>query len=116
MPVADGAPLVAALLGLPGAARLDPDALKRRTTDVVVGYVLAHAERQPVLAVVEDLHWADPSTLELVEELLGAIPDGRVLFITTFRPTLRPPWKPLTHASHLSLGPCSRAEAQELVA
>ncbi len=116
VPVADAAPVVAALLGVPGAAQVDPDALKRRTTDVVVGYVLAHAERQPVLAVVEDLHWADPSTLEVVEELLGAIPDGRVLFVATFRPTLRPPWEPLGHASHLPLGPCTPVEAQELVA
>ena len=116
VPVDESAPVVAALLGLPGAAGLDPDALKRRTTDVVVSYVLAHAERRPVLVVVEDLHWADPSTLELVEELLAAIPEGRVLLVATFRSSLRPPWEPQSHVSHLSLGPCTPGEAQELVA
>lgn len=115
VPVADAAPVMAALLSHPGAAHLEPEALKRRTADVVVSYVLAHADRRPVAAVVEDVHWADPSTLELVEDLLGAIAEARVLLIVTFRPSLRPPWELQSHVSHLSLSPCTRGEAQELI-
>jgi predicted ATPase/DNA-binding SARP family transcriptional activator len=114
IPVSDAAPVVSAVLGMPSFA-LDPEALKRRTTDVVVSYVLAHADRRPVLAVFEDLHWADPSTLELVEELLEAIEGARVLLVATFRPTLRLPWEPSSHASHLSLGPCTAAETERIV-
>ena len=116
VPVADALPVVAALLGLPGAARLQPEALKRRTADVVVSYVLAHAERRPVMVVVEDVHWADPSTLELVGGLLDAIADARALLIVTFRPTLQPPWELQSHVSHLSLVPCTHSEAMELIA
>ncbi|HEY6692194.1 MAG TPA: BTAD domain-containing putative transcriptional regulator [Solirubrobacteraceae bacterium] len=116
VPEPEAAPVVAALVGLPGAARLEPEALKRRTADVVVSYVLAHAARRPVVAAVEDLHWADPSTLELIEELLEAIPEARVLLVATFRPGLRLPWEPHSHVSHLSLSPCTPAEAEQLVA
>ncbi|HET8757996.1 MAG TPA: AAA family ATPase [Solirubrobacteraceae bacterium] len=114
VPVAEAGPVVAALLA-PGAAELGPETLKRRTADVVVSYVLAHAERRPVVAVVEDLHWADPSTLDLVEELLDAVQDARVLLIATYRPSLRLPWEPRSHVSHLGLSPFTPAEAEELV-
>jgi predicted ATPase/DNA-binding SARP family transcriptional activator len=116
VPVPEAAPVTASLLGLPGAARLDPQLLKRRTTDVVASYVLAHADRRPLLLVVEDAQWADPSTLELVEEVLDAIADARVLMIVTCRPSLRLPWEARAHVTHLSLSPCTPAEAAELVA
>jgi predicted ATPase/DNA-binding SARP family transcriptional activator len=112
----DAAPVIAALLNLPDAARLEPEVLRRRTADVVIGYVLAHADRRPVVAVVEDVHWADPSTLGLVEDLLGAIAEARVLLIVTFRPSLRTPWGLQSHVSHLSLSRCTPSEAQELIA
>jgi predicted ATPase len=115
VPVSDTAPVVAALLGMSSTATPDPEALKRRTTDVFVSYVLAHADRRPVLAVFEDLHWADPSSLELVEELLEAIAEARVLLVATFRPSLRLPWEPRSHATHLSLGPCTIGEAERMI-
>jgi class 3 adenylate cyclase len=115
VPVGDAAPVVATLLGMPSTAALDPEALKRRTTDVVVSYVLAHADRRPVLAVFEDLHWADPSSLDLVEELLEAIAEARVLLVATYRPSFRLPWEPRSHVSHLSLGPCTAGEAERMI-
>jgi predicted ATPase/DNA-binding SARP family transcriptional activator len=116
IPPDHAAPAIAALLGEAGAEELDPQELKRRTTDVVASYVLGHAAREPVLTVVEDAHWADPSTLELVDELLDAIPDARVLLIITQRPTPQALWEPRSHFAHLSLSPCTPAEAAELVA
>jgi predicted ATPase/DNA-binding SARP family transcriptional activator len=116
IPVAHAAPVVAAILGVAGPVEVDPEALKRRTTDVVIGYLLARAERQPVLAVFEDLHWADPTTLDLFEELLDSIVDGRVLLIATFRPAFRVPWEPRSHASSLALSPCTPDEVDQLIA
>ena len=79
--------MVAALLGRQPRPRSPPRSSAHR--EVVLSYVLAHAERGPVLVVIEDLHWADPSTLELAGELLDAIAEARVLLVATLRPVLR---------------------------
>ena len=113
--VARHAPLVAALVGRPFAQPPDPLTLKRRTTEAVLAYLLARAARTPALVVVEDVHWADPSTLELVGELLDAIGEARVLAVVTFRPSFEPPWTLGSELSHLALAPCTRREAHELI-
>ena len=70
-PLARGVPLFASLLSLPlPEARyppldLSPQQLKQQTQDALIAWTLEEAERQPMLEVWEDLHWADPSTLEL---------------------------------------------------
>ncbi len=111
--VARHARVVAALLGRPFAQPPDPLMLKRRTTEAVLAYLLARAE--PTLLVVEDVHWADHSTLELVGELLDAIGEARVLVVVTLRPSFEPPWTPGGQVSHLALAPLTRREAHELV-
>ena len=114
VPVAEAAPVVSALLaGTDGAGRT-PEALVRRVVEVVAAYVLAPAERGPVLVVVEDLHWADPSTLELIRDLADAVADARVLLVVTLRPGLRVPWGPSSHLSQIPLGRCSPAEAEAI--
>jgi predicted ATPase len=59
-----------------------------------VAWLLAQAERRPVLAVWEDLHWADPSTLELLGLIIDQVPTARLLMLVTYRPEFRPPWAP----------------------
>ena len=64
-------PLLAALLSVPLPERypsltLTPQRQQQQTLEALLAWLLAEAERQPVLAVWEDLHWADPSTLELL--------------------------------------------------
>ncbi len=113
--VARHAPVVNALLGRRGAAPLDPLTLKRRTAEAVIAYVLARSAPRPALVVAEDLHWADPSTLELVGQLIDAVAEARVLAVATFRPSLVPPWTLGSHAGHLALAPCTRREAHELI-
>ena len=55
------------------------------------------AERQPVLAVWEDLHWADPSTLDVLGLVLEQVPTARMLTLLTYRPEFRPPWATRSH-------------------
>ena len=71
LPLAEAVPLVAALLSLPVPERyppltLSPQRQKQQTQEALVAWLLAEAAQQPVLAIWEDLHWADPSTLELL--------------------------------------------------
>jgi predicted ATPase/DNA-binding transcriptional ArsR family regulator len=90
-------PLFADLLGVPFEdryPRLDVPADQQRqlTIDALVGIWLIRARRQPVLFVVEDLHWVDPSTLELLTHLLERVPTSRQLVVLSSRPDFTPPW------------------------
>jgi predicted ATPase len=65
--------------------------------EALVAWLLAEAAQQPVLAVWEDLHWADPSTLELLGLLLDQVATARLLLVLTCRPEFRPPWAPRSY-------------------
>jgi predicted ATPase len=116
----EAVPLVAALLGIETGARYPPLALspqrqKRRTLEVLVDQVEGLAARQPVFAVYEDVHWADPSTLELLDllvERVGALP---VLAVLTYRPEFGPPWTGLDRVTRLPLNRLGRREGAALV-
>ena len=91
----DAAPLIADLLGLDGEARygpldLTPQAQRGRTLDALVDQLLGLAARQPVLVVLEDAHWIDPTTLEMIEQGLDRIAAARVLLLLTSRPDHQP--------------------------
>src|SRR5262249_45323400 len=72
LPLAEAVPLLAGLLSVPGPAEryapltLSPQQQKQQTLDALLAWMVAEAERQPVLVAWEDLHWADPMTLELL--------------------------------------------------
>jgi TOMM system kinase/cyclase fusion protein len=97
LPLEEVVPLFAALLSVPLPERypplnLTPQQQRQKTQEALVAWLLAEAERQPVLAVWEDLHWADPSTLEVVGLVLDQVPTARMLTLLTCRPEFRPPW------------------------
>jgi predicted ATPase len=82
----EAAPLVAALLSVPPEGRYPPLAMapqrqREATIDVLVEQVAGLARRRPVLSVFEDLHWADPTTLEMLDRLVGRIVGERVLLL-----------------------------------
>jgi class 3 adenylate cyclase/tetratricopeptide (TPR) repeat protein len=114
-------PLLAALLSVPLPERryppvlLSPQQQRQRTLDTLVAWLLADAERQPVLAVWEDLHWADPSTLELLSLVIDQAPMTRMLTLVTARPEFRPPWAPRSHLTQLTLGRLPRPQVETMV-
>jgi predicted ATPase len=90
-------PLFAALLSLPlperyPALSMPSERQKQKTMEAVLRVLRALAARQPVLFIVEDLHWGDPSTLELLSLLIDQGPTARILTLLVFRPEFRPPW------------------------
>ena len=101
--VSDVAPLVAGLLSMNTESRypvshLRPEALKEATLKALVSQFLAFSAKQPVLLIVEDAHWIDPTTQEVLDMLLPNIADKRVLAAITYRPEYRPRWSGLAHA------------------
>jgi TOMM system kinase/cyclase fusion protein len=102
-------PLLASLLSLsPPAERypplqMSPQQQRQRTLDMLLALTLARAEQQPVLFVVEDLHWIDPSTLEWLGLLIDQGPTARILTLMTCRPTFQAPWSGRAHVTSLTL-------------
>ena len=112
--------MLAALLSLPHPASyppltLSPQRQKQRTWEALVAWLLEEAERQPVLAIWEDLHWADPSTLEWLGGLLEQVPTVKLLTLLTHRPEFRPPWPPRSHVTPLALTRFTRPQIEAMV-
>jgi predicted ATPase/class 3 adenylate cyclase len=84
--------LLATLLGIDSSERyapldLTPAQLRAHTMQALVELLVRQSQEQPLLAVFEDLHWVDPTTLELLDTTLDAISDQKVLIVATARPT-----------------------------
>lgn len=106
----EGALLLAALLGVDAPDRspppqLTPERLRARVFDALLAWFEGLARRQMVLAVYEDLQWADPSTLEFLERMVERIPHLPVLALMTFRPEFEAAWGSRACAVTIAL-PC----------
>lgn len=111
----DAKALMAALLSLPVEDRraiLDPTPgrQKQRTFEILLRQFEALCGRQPVLAVFEDVHWIDPSTMELLDLLTERAQSLRALVVITFRPEFSPPWTGHAHVTSLSLSRLVRGD------
>ena len=120
MPPAETVPLLATLLGLPvgeeyAPLTLAPRRQKQRTLEIILTLLLAMADRQPLLFVVEDLHWLDPSTLELLDLLIEQGSTTRLLALFTCRPTFTPSWRPYSYLTHLTLSRLTQPQIEAMV-
>ncbi len=119
--VAETAPLFASLHSIPADGRyppleLAPEQLKARTLEAIVSVFQAMAAQAPVLIVLEDAHWIDPSSVELLGLAIARLSAARVLMIITCRPEFEPPWASETHFSSLALNRLGRRDAAAMVA
>jgi class 3 adenylate cyclase/ABC-type transport system involved in cytochrome c biogenesis ATPase subunit len=115
------APLFAALLSIPFGVRYLPLALspaqqRRQTLAALLDQFEGLASQQPILLLFEDLHWADASSLELLNLTLERVRHLRVLALFTFRPEFEPPWIGLPNVGTLSLGRLDRNGIESIVA
>ena len=110
------APLLAPLVDIPlppgRAAIFAPRSLRRRQLAAMVAWVLAGARSQPVVLAFEDLHWADPTSLDLLRALAERGAQAPLLSVATSRPEFRPPWSMRSHHSAISLAPLDRASGR----
>jgi predicted ATPase len=106
---AEHAPLLAPLVDIPlppeRAASFPPEELRRRQLAAMSAWVLAGARSQPLILAIEDLHWADPTSLDLLRALADRGAQAPLLLLATTRPELRPPWSLRSHHSVISLSP-----------
>jgi predicted ATPase len=117
----DAAALYATLLGLNGNQRygpleMAPQMLRERTLKLLTEQLFELAELRPLLLVVEDAHWIDPTTLELLDRCLEKIDRARVLMLITSRPDAKPAMAAYLSVTRLSLSRLSRASAEAIVA
>jgi len=115
----DSVPLFASLLSLLTSRfpfpLLTPQKQKEKTQQAVLAWLLKEAEKEPLWLTVEDLHWADPSTLEFLGLLLDQVPTALMFVVLTFRPEFIPPWASRSHLTPLVLGRLSRTQAEVAV-
>jgi class 3 adenylate cyclase/predicted ATPase len=108
LPLPEFVPLFAALLSLPNDYRypqlpMSPPAQKQRTFEAIVTWLLKAAQQRTTWLVVEDVHWADPSTLELLSLIIGQVSHSRLFVVLIFRSEFLPPWRSQPHVSSLTL-------------
>ena len=120
LPLDEVVPLFAALLSVPLEGRypaptLSPQQQKQQTLDALVAWMLEEAERQPVLVAWEDLHWADPSTLEMLGLVLEQTPTVPMLHVLTYRPEFTPPWPTRSHMTPITLNRLERPQVEALI-
>ena len=121
LPLAESVRLFADLMSVPAPEdrypRLQMTAQQQRdaTLDAIVAWLIETAERTPVLMAWEDLHWADPTTLETLGMLIEQAPTAAMLVVATYRPELTPPWPQRSHMTPITLNRLERPEVETMV-
>ena len=113
------APLLAPMVDVPlpegRAAKLAPEELRRRQLAAMTAWILVGARTQAIVLAFEDLHWADPTSLDLMRALAERGAQAPLLIIATARPEFRPPWSVRSHHSVISLSPLDRVQIAKMV-
>ncbi|HET9714617.1 MAG TPA: adenylate/guanylate cyclase domain-containing protein [Pseudolabrys sp.] len=121
LPLERAVPLYADLMRLPlpeGSyvpLRLTPQEQREQTLDALVGWLLDEAERRPVLHVWEDLHWADPTTIELLKLCIEQSPTVPMMSVLTYRSDFAVPWTMRSHMTLITLNRLDRGEVEKLM-
>jgi class 3 adenylate cyclase/tetratricopeptide (TPR) repeat protein len=115
----DAVALLAALLSIPPTSSypgpsIAPQRQKAATLDLLVDLLSGLTKSGPVLIIVEDLHWSDPTTRELLDLIMGRMECLPVLMLVTFRPEMVTPWEGRGHATLVTLNRLSRRQVEVL--
>jgi class 3 adenylate cyclase/tetratricopeptide (TPR) repeat protein len=118
---AEAIPLIAPLLHLPlstsyAPSSLSPEQQRRRLLATLIEWLLGAARAQPLVIVIEDLHWADPSTLELIQLLAEQGATARMLLLYTARPEFRTEGPLRAHHTQITLNRLSARNVREMIA
>ena len=112
-------PVIVEMMSLPRSSRystlaLTPQQIKAQALRVLTDLLIEIARTVPLLCVLEDAHWIDPSTQELLELVIGRLDKSRILLIVTHRPEYQLPAGTQGHASSLTVTRLGRRDAAEM--
>ena len=111
---------VASILSIPfeqryGAIPMAPRKQKQETLRTVVDFIEATARMKPSVMLYEDLHWADPTSLEVVDLLIDRVRSIPLLIVLTYRPEFQPKWSSHGHITALNLAKLTRSQSGAIV-
>ncbi len=119
LPLGDDLPHLCSLLSIPPDGQdfpdLPPEQQKQQTMLTLSSILHRRAAIQPVLFVVEDLHWLDPTTVEFLTQLIEQIQQARILAVLTCRPEFRNPWTGNPNVTEVDLTRLAKTDATELI-
>jgi len=121
LPLEESVPLFVPLLSVPmpehhyPPLNLSPQRQRQKTLETIVAILLELAEHQPVLFIVEDLHWTDPTTLELLNLVLDQTPTASLLVLLTCRPHFQPAWHHRSYLTEMTLNHLSHTQVAQIV-
>src|SRR5262245_61823309 len=120
LPLEESVPLLAPLLSLAlpenryPLLNVSPQRQRQKTLETIVAILLEHAERHPVLFILEDLHWADPTTLELLNLMIEQIPTTSILSVLTCRPHFQPAWHHRSYITEMTVNRLSQNQIEQI--
>jgi class 3 adenylate cyclase/predicted ATPase len=121
LPLAETIPLFAPLLSLPlpddryPPLNLSPQRQRQKTLESIGAILLELAEQQPVLFILEDLHWTDPTTLEFLGLLVEQVPTAAIYTLLTCRPHFQPSWHHRSYLTEITVHRLSRHQVEQIV-
>ncbi len=121
MKLRETVPLIAEMLNLPIPEKyppvmLAPDQKRKRLLAALAGWVFGATRTQPLVLALEDLHWVDPSTLELQHTLVEQAATARLMLLFTARPEFRASWLMRAHHAQITLNRLNDRQTREMVA
>jgi predicted ATPase len=96
-------------------AQMDPQVRQRRTLEAIKRIMLRESLNQPLMVIFEDLHWIDGETQSLLNLLVDALANARILLLVNYRPEYRHEWGSRTHYTQLRLDPLGHESAEEML-
>src|SRR5262249_40288986 len=121
LPLQESVQFFASLLSLPlpenryPLPHLSPQRQRQKTLETIVAILLEQSEQQPVLFILEDLHWTDPTTLELLNLVLDQTPTASMLVLLTCRPHFQPAWHHRSYLTEITVNRLSHTQVSQIV-
>jgi predicted ATPase/class 3 adenylate cyclase len=117
--LAETLPYILSLLGIAGAgaslAMMDAQVKRRRTLEAVKRIIIRESLKQPLVVILEDLHWIDAETQELLDLLVDSVASARILMLVNYRPEYYHEWGNRTCYTQLHLDPLGGQSAEEML-